>query len=290
MTSSSSTAQRLKAVQPTNSEDSFGLSYLKGDLASEKECRAWLAEEIQFHNAAATLTHSGTIPDFSSYDEKYHRYNEEFGLGNLLMNGGKVLDFGCADGRGLTRFPRTFHYYGADVSSELLQLAQHEWPKGEFAEIPGTGHVPWEDETFDGVVCLGVLHHVPRVGRTLAELSRVLRPGGWLFVREPVTDMTRLSGSRVGLSPRERGIPPTYFSETAPKANLHLVSTRLAGLGGLNQLKRAARSKALEVAFHKLDVALCGLHDPAQIRYHRTRLWQKFAPTFAFYLFRKTTN
>lgn len=46
--------------------------------------------------------------------------------------------------------------------------------------------LPFEDRSFDGVVCVHVLEHVEEDGRALSNLYRVLRPGGWLLVNVPL--------------------------------------------------------------------------------------------------------
>lgn len=48
--------------------------------------------------------------------------------------------------------------------------------------------IPFGDASFDGALMLKSLHHVPvaDMDRALAEVLRVLRPGGWLYVSEPV--------------------------------------------------------------------------------------------------------
>jgi SAM-dependent methyltransferase len=45
--------------------------------------------------------------------------------------------------------------------------------------------IPYEDETFDLVTCLDVIEHTPDDVRSLRELRRVTRPGGWLVVTVP---------------------------------------------------------------------------------------------------------
>lgn len=53
------------------------------------------------------------------------------------------------------------------------------------------------EASFDGAVLALVVHHIDRRGQLLAELRRVLRPGGWLVVstHHPVRDWQRYGGS-----------------------------------------------------------------------------------------------
>lgn len=55
-------------------------------------------------------------------------------------------------------------------------------------EKAGAQAIPCPDASFDGALMLKSLHHVPvpLMDQALAELWRVLRPGGWLYVSEPV--------------------------------------------------------------------------------------------------------
>ncbi len=52
----------------------------------------------------------------------------------------------------------------------------------------GAQAMPFPDGSFDGALMLKSLHHVPiaQMGQALAEVARVLRPSGWLYVSEPV--------------------------------------------------------------------------------------------------------
>jgi ubiquinone/menaquinone biosynthesis C-methylase UbiE len=55
-------------------------------------------------------------------------------------------------------------------------------------ERAGAQTIPFTDASFDGALMLKSLHHVPvpLMDQALAELARVLRPGGWLYVSESV--------------------------------------------------------------------------------------------------------
>jgi ubiquinone/menaquinone biosynthesis C-methylase UbiE len=54
--------------------------------------------------------------------------------------------------------------------------------------LAGAAAVPCGDASFDLALMLKSLHHVPlhEMGRALNEVARVLKPGGWFYVSEPV--------------------------------------------------------------------------------------------------------
>jgi SAM-dependent methyltransferase len=51
--------------------------------------------------------------------------------------------------------------------------------------------LPYDDASFDVVTCQGVLHHLADMRPCLAEIARVLRPGGALYLAEPCHGTTR---------------------------------------------------------------------------------------------------
>jgi SAM-dependent methyltransferase len=71
--------------------------------------------------------------------------------------------------------------YGADLSFGMLQqaAATAEGPSWIGADADA---VPFADETFDAVMMLGVIGYANEPQRTLAEVTRVLRPGGHLVI------------------------------------------------------------------------------------------------------------
>ncbi len=74
-----------------------------------------------------------------------------------------------------------------DARQHALNLASDAPPGLSFAAA-GAEAIPFPDASFDGALMLKSLHHVPLdlMDRALAEMRRVLVPGGWLYVSEPV--------------------------------------------------------------------------------------------------------
>ena len=111
--------------------------------------------------------------------------------------GHRVLDMGCGGGR------HAFALYrrGADVvafdmdAAELKDVAgmframadEGEAPTGATASaVRGTAYaLPFADASFDRVVAAEVLEHLPEDTRAMAELFRVLKPGGLMAVTVP---------------------------------------------------------------------------------------------------------
>ena len=91
--------------------------------------------------------------------------------------GASVLDIGCRDG-GLRRFlPSDVRYRGMDITPEFAG------PDITIRDV--SDGIPFPDAGFDHVFCIEVLEHVPNPFGALAEIHRVLRPGGVLALSVP---------------------------------------------------------------------------------------------------------
>jgi len=100
---------------------------------------------------------------------------ERFFLRRLRGQRGVLLDLGC--GGGWAVFAAVGHAVGLDLSAASLAAARRIYPQVVCA---GLEALPFPDETFDFVVSSDVFGHVPLglKDRVLAEIWRVLRPGG----------------------------------------------------------------------------------------------------------------
>jgi SAM-dependent methyltransferase len=104
-----------------------------------------------------------------------------------------VLDYGCGAGdllRVLAELGARASFTGCDVSGGMLAEAGKRWPTA-FGPVPALAaqdgaRTPFADGQFDVVTISAVLHHVPVEERQAVyrELSRVLKPGGRIYVFE----------------------------------------------------------------------------------------------------------
>ncbi len=98
---------------------------------------------------------------------------------------GRVLDFGCGSGGMLRRIAdRSEACFGVDVDPVRLANARRLTRADVRPIVPGRP-LPFDDAQFDTVLLVEVIEHVPDERTVLAELSRVLRPGGRLLVTTP---------------------------------------------------------------------------------------------------------
>ncbi len=98
-----------------------------------------------------------------------------------------LLDVGCGTGGFLGWAASTGSFTriaGTDISGEAVELARDRVPAAELARTDAA-HLPFADASFDLVTLNDVLQHIDEkdVGASLAELRRVLRPGGALLLR-----------------------------------------------------------------------------------------------------------
>jgi SAM-dependent methyltransferase len=97
---------------------------------------------------------------------------------------GVALDAACGTGRHSAYLASLGHtVIGVDSSAAMLERARDKVPGGEFHEAD-LHDLPLPDDHVDLVVCALALMHVPDIEPVLAELVRVLRPGGSLVISD----------------------------------------------------------------------------------------------------------
>ena len=197
-----------------------------------------------------------------------------------------VLDYGCGPGNdltGLALHSEAQRVIGIDVSQKALsiaadRLALHHIDPERIELIhasDGDAAIPLDDGSVDHVNCQGVVHHVSDPKATLAELARVLRPGGsgvvMVYNRNSVWfhlwtayDRMITEGAFPGLDvheafarntdgeqcPISRSNLPEEFSETLRRAGFDV--EYVGGYPSRHELKRLQQSWANAIVDQRL--------------------------------------
>jgi SAM-dependent methyltransferase len=115
-----------------------------------------------------------------------HRYDKEWHIpgaaGFAGTRGLRVLEIGCGLGTDGAQFAKAgADYSGVDLTQAAIDLARTRFEvsglKGEF-RVADAEKLDFADDSFDLVYSHGVLHHTPDTARAVAEIHRVLKPGG----------------------------------------------------------------------------------------------------------------
>lgn len=166
---------------------------------------------------------------------------------------GRVLDVGCGEMPFRPLLPGGTHYVGLDVpQAGAFGMARH----AELVEFDGR-RIPFPDASFDHLLCTEVLEHAADPEALVAEMLRVLRPGGTLAVTVPFS-------ARVHHAPHDHHRFTRY---------------RLASLfAGFDSAEIAERGDDLAVIANKLIVVCMRLARPAPAMLWRLPILLLLAP------------
>lgn len=110
-----------------------------------------------------------------------------------------VLEVGCGEGELAERFGAELsgvRVIAVDLSPRMVELTE---ARGVVAQVADVQDLPFQDDSFDVVVAAWMLFHVPDLDRGLAEIVRVLHPGGRLVAvtnrADHLVELFRLAGS-----------------------------------------------------------------------------------------------
>ena len=185
--------------------------------------KQWLDAERKYHDDNAPF-----------YVEKYgvskkHQIPEEIFLLRYLWKkpAQKVViaDVACGPSlfisQQLKKHDLDCSYIGVDLSEALIKVAKQNFPQGYFV-VADASDMPLQERCADFVVSLGGLHHVPDLYATIEGLFKILKPSGYLIMREPSPEA--FEGSWKGESPMERGISPQEVIEQTKKMGGEIIS------------------------------------------------------------------
>ena len=182
---------------------------------------------------------------------------------------GSVLDIGCGGGylepdlleKGLT-------VYAMDLSMKMLRLAKDsaetiQSSKGPHLLAANIEKVPFPDNSFDAVICMGVLEYLVNYKTALKEMCRILKPNGSAVIStqsriSPSCVLYSLFSSICGPILRRLNHRRTKNAETVSYKVYHVVPWKLKKLAKEAGFKNK-ESRYCNFSFFPLDRLLPGL-------------------------------
>ncbi|TXL14580.1 bifunctional 3-demethylubiquinol 3-O-methyltransferase/2-polyprenyl-6-hydroxyphenol methylase [Methylococcaceae bacterium HT4] len=200
---------------------------------------------------ATENVHAHEIHKFGSQAERWWDRNGEFktlhDVNPLRINfiqkfislqDKRIVDVGCGGGiltEGLAK--KGANMLGIDLSEDLIDIADlHGLESGvtaNYKKISAESLAEAEPESFDHIVCMEMLEHVPEPGSVIAACAKMVKPGGYVFFstlnRKPKAYLLAIVAAEhilkmlpAGTHDYKTFIKPSELSQSARNAGLEL--------------------------------------------------------------------
>ncbi len=265
-------------------EEYFSGLKLFGDDFNENQITAWFEYESE---AYANLSEHKPVENVSTIDYGYNVLNTLHGFNKISLKN-NLICLGVGAAYGAEFLPIESHIKEIHIlepSDQLIADKLGDIPL-HYKKPVISGKLDYEDNKFDLITCFGTLHHIPNVSFVISELKRVLKPNGYLLIREPIISMGDWNYPRKGLTKYERGIPLNIFRTIFSKLNMKVLhETPCFTMLFLFQkiFKKKLYNNKLYMTFDKYlsKVFLFNYH------YHAKNKLQRIAPANIFYVVTK---
>ncbi len=200
---------------------------------------------------ATENVHAHEIQKFGSQAERWWDRNGEFKTLHdvnplrisfiqrfIGLQDQRLVDVGCGGGiltEGLAK--KGANMLGIDLSEDLIDIADlHGLESGinaSYRKISAEALAEAEPESFDHVVCMEMLEHVPEPGSVIAACAQMVKPGGYVFFstlnRKPKAYLLAIVAAEhilkmlpAGTHDYKTFIKPSELSQSARNAGLEL--------------------------------------------------------------------
>ncbi len=148
------------------------------------------------------------------------------------IDGGRALEVGCGRGVGIQLVLDMFgasHVDAFDLDSRMVRAARRRH-RGRLDRVSvwqgDVTSIPLADAQYDAVFDFAILHHVPRWRSAVAEIWRVLKPGGRFYAEEAFARfINRFPWRQLFEHPREDRFDAAEFVDALGAVGFHVDST-----------------------------------------------------------------
>ncbi len=146
---------------------------------------------IKEFTKAASIYDSGHAGIYELCKDDYPPILEELEKGDF----NDLLDVGCGTGPMIELLSGKYpdkHYTGLDLTPKMIEVANAKnLPNTQFI-VGDSENLPFNDESFDAVICANSFHHYPNPQKFFNGVYRVLKPNGRLVLRDYTTNPVML--------------------------------------------------------------------------------------------------
>lgn len=145
--------------------------------------------------------------DFSMSGSNLQEYRQKL----LADVSGEILEIGFGTGLNLPHYPKEVNKITTiDPNPGMQKLARSRIVKSQITvdyKVLNSESLPMIDSTFDSVVCTWTLCSIPLVDKAIAEVHRVLKPGGkFYFIEHGLSSETQIQVWQNRLTPIQKVI------------------------------------------------------------------------------------
>ena len=255
---------------------------LYGDDFTIEEIKEWFADEAEGYADLGAK-------EKDRYHYVYHQLNNHHAFRFIQkMRFDEALGIGSAYGDEFKPIAHKIKQITIlDPSNSFSDINEISGTPCKYIKPNPNGNMPFKNNQFNLVTSLGVMHHIPNVSHVMSECYRCLNKSGIMLLREPIISMGDWRNPRTGLTKRERGIPLKILDDIVLNVGFKVSHRSLCMFPVIPKIANKVGVAAYNNFALTIADALLSKIFTWNMKYHRTKFYEKFAPASAYYVLEK---